>query len=274
MSKRLYIIIVALLLSAVTTVTYGQQRKKSNPFTKGLYLGAKFGPSWVLASFTDNNKKYGGDIYMAKEVVPWMDVRLEVGVGHSGGKQVTSYLTSSTNYINAAVSIDAYLVTLITGISQNQYGVNSPRLFDPYIGIGIGGYPYQAKQTWDDHEDEISWRNNEVSATTAYFFGMIGVRLKISNHWCAILEAQGDVPFSRQFDAHDGYSFNDYVTKEQAQAEGSWVEMKGYDCFGTLMIGASYMFNSSRWQNNKYNRKVYLQNRKSYIKNANRARRR
>ncbi len=127
---------------------------------------------------------------------------------------------------------------------------------------------YMAKQSsYGDIEYnyEDGWPNVKMNGLTAFAYGMLGLRYEFTYRWGAVFEAQGNVPFSSKFDAHDGYYAGD-----------NWYEATGKDCFGTLMFGATYKIGgNSTWRtSSRYNRAIYLHNKKVYKRNAQRTRRR
>lgn len=303
MLKRLLIISALALLFALPS--NAQRRRKVPVILQGLYAGGKVGPNLFFGDLVDDGKtKIGTDVFALYEVQPYLMARAGIGGGVLGGVQgsKSNGLKFTTPYFNFNVGADFTFLNLL------QFH-NPSRIVDPYVGLGAGVLMFSA--TKEDTKGRVSdteygdWRNVKTGFKAAPFiYGIIGGRYFINRHWSAILEIQANMPFSDDLDGHTGWAskktdeemdqerndIQDRIDQEinDAANEGvtinpgevpqpneyKWHSGKN-DFFYTIMAGATYKFEDKTWKNkSRYNRSVYLHNKKVYKRNASRKRRR
>ncbi len=293
MSRRI-LLILTLVILALVPESAEAQRRRIPYFLRGFYLNAKVGPNLFFGSLVDDGKwRLGLDTYAQKELMPFLTARAGLGGGMLHGHQESGTLEFKTTYINFNVGLDCNILNLIQGYDLQ-------RMIEPYFGLGGGVLMYSATKELDyeigDALAEIDdWRNVETGFTAAPFvYGLIGGRYQVNKHWGISLEVQGNYVFANDLDGHSGYRRNPTAAEQAAinagtrgltEAEQAWIDETGRsdyiwvegknDCFWTIMAGVSYKFYDSLFRHkSRFNREVYLQNRKAYKRNASRVRRR
>ena len=261
--------LIACIILLVSFSVSGQYRKKRNQFLEGFKIQPKAGINMFYGDLVSEGRtNYVFGVAAEKEVMPYLNVRLDVNYGSMKGTQLLpstndpyAYFENSFIGFNAGVTfrpIDLF------------YGLFKQRYFNPYAIGQIGMMSFNADEYFGDsgepgYENTL-WRN--VTGMTPTFSLGGGLNVYYNSHISFTAEFIASKAFSDQLDGHDVWYMN-YNQPNQVE-----VETDAGDFFYVATIGVTYLFDDSQWKNSpKYNRKAYLRTRSIYKNNKNKYRR-
>lgn len=277
MLRNIFVSLTLLLLLPVAAeAQYNNPRGRVPKGQLGLSIGGRAGATVYFGDLVDAGRArwtIGG--YAEKEVLSWLAVRGMIDLGQVHGSQKEG-IEFKTFFVDLNFMAKVSFLDLIQGY-------DSGRPFTPYFGVGVGGVLFNCKKNpdesvldvdaylaksagWEDLANKWLYYDGGMKGA-ADAIGLVGVRYALTSKLWLTAEAQGNIVFSDELDAHQGYP--DY--------NGNWVDSDGkYDCLWTYSVGLQYRFYSvSKYQTtSKYSRKNYIRTRKIYERNAKRVRRR
>ncbi len=278
-------LLIILALALITNATHAQynNRVRVKSFTRGLWVNGGLGPNKWMGDLVDNGSvRVSAGLGAEKELAYFLTVAAEVSGGIFAGKQPGGRLSFHTSYVEAFPGVNFYPLDLIMGYYPNRF-------LNPYVGVGGGaifysahkkmlnaaGYIEHAKETGED----VSWMDAEKGfKVTAGAYGSIGVKHSITSHWYIFGELRGVYVFSDEMDGHTGWRSaytmsreevnatrpaNDQLTEEEYK-KGLWHDGLN-DAYYTMMFGVAYKFHNKGWRmSSKYNRRNYIENKRTY----------
>ncbi|MBP5419943.1 MAG: outer membrane beta-barrel protein [Bacteroidales bacterium] len=285
-TMRIRLLILIFALALITTATHAQynNRVRVNSFSRGLWVNGGIGPNKWMGDLVDNGSvRLSGQIGAEKELTYFLSLSAEVSGGVFAGKQESGRLKFNTPYVEIFPGLNFYFLDLIMGYYP-------ARFLNPYIGVGGGAILYSANkemlnkegyiQYVESHpEADVSWLESEKGfKTTVGFYGSIGAKHSITSHWYIFGEIRGVYVCSDEMDGHTGWRSaytmsleeinatrpaNNQLT-EQEYAKGQWHDGLN-DAYYTMIFGVAYKFHNKGWRmSSKYNRRNYIENKKTY----------
>lgn len=278
MIRSILILFIALITISISVQS--QTRKRAPKILEGLWVNGKIGPNIFCGDIVDDGRwRFGLAASADREMQPWLCVRAEVQGGCFAGKQ-DGGISFNTTFFELSGGTDILVL--------NAKGYYRERIVDPYVGIGTGLLMFTSKKSSSKELDEETsalddWRNIKTGFKACLnVYGLLGAKYTIDRHWGVNAEIKGNFALTDELDGHTGYRRSYYEDEVQAiedegydiDPRGKWID--GHkDFFYTIMFGCTYKFEGARWKTaGKYNRKIYLKNRRDYIRNSKRNKRR
>lgn len=279
MLRKLFVFLtLLLLLPNLAEAQYNMPRGRVPKWKLGLSYGANMGATVYFGDLVDAGRvRWTLAGYVEKTATHWLSVRGQVDLGQVHGSQKEG-IEFKTFFVDLNFLAKIHFLDLIQGYDD-------ARLFNPYFGLGAGGILFNCKKNpdesvidvdsylskaeaggWDDDANDWLYYDGGMKGAPDAV-GMVGVRYQLNNHIWLTCEALGNIVFSDYVDAHQGYP----------DGKGGWVDSDGkFDCLWTYSVGIQYrLYSFSKYTStSKYSRKNYLKLRKTYERNAQRARRR
>lgn len=264
-----------MLLSGAAEAQYNMPRGRIPKQLLGLSVGGHAGATVYFGDLVDAGRvrwTIGG--FAEKHINSWFLVRAGIDLGQVHGSQVEG-IEFKTFFTDIHAIGKVHFLDLIQGYYDE-------RPFNPYFGIGAGGIFYNCKKNPDESVIDVDAylaraADKDLAEKWLYYdggmkisgeaLGLLGVRYQLNNKLWLTYEIQGNIVFTDQFDAHQGWP----------DSQGNWIDSDGkFDCLWTTSLGVQYRFyNVSKYTNtSKYSRQNYLKTRKIYERNAKRMRRR
>lgn len=265
-----YILILALAISAFITDANAQySKRKVVPWIlRGFSAEVKAGPNYFYGDISEEkNIRFCGELTARKELTTIIDIRTDIDAGLIAGEINRMFWPAEFHSLYFIWDVGADYRFLNTG----GYYFDK-RLFEPYVGMGLGVMLFNPKNNSPYMERAASIENFDLEKFTpapmAYMD--MGVRYFYDNTWGFRLETKVMVPFGNNSDKLDGHDSR-LTNRDDGVELGSF----NYDMIGSIMVGVSYKFHPSGFRiSSKYNRRTYLGNRRIYKRNAKRVKRR
>ena len=249
-----------------------------------LSVGGKAGSTIYFGDLVDQGRaRWTIAGFGEKGFQKWLAGRLEFDFGQCHGGQEGADGELSLDFKTTFFSLSGLAKFEFLNVGNNY---DADRPFNPYFGLGGGIYLFNCKKSpagsgVDGRETLLAkfgedypyadWQYSEGGLDFApHVLGMVGVRYAYTPKLSFLFEIRGDLLFTDDFDAHQGWP--NYRT-------GEWIDSDGkFDCLYTVAIGAQYTFHEfNKWTNTsgKYSRRQYSNpKRKFEERNAKRQRRR
>jgi len=265
-----YLLILAVTLSTIATTANAQySKRKVVPWIlRGFSAEVKAGPNYFYGDIgEDKNIRFTGELTARKEISTILDVRTDIDAGLIGGEINRMFWPAQFHSLYFVWDAGVDYRFLNTG----GYYFDE-RLFEPYVGAGIGVLLFNPENTSPYMERAMSIEEFDINKFTAAPMAYVdmGVRYFYDNNWGIRLEVKALCPFGNNSDKLDGHDSR--LTNED---DGVLLGSYNYDMIGTIMVGVSYKFHSAGFRiSSKYNRRTYLGNRRIYKRNAKRVKRR
>lgn len=269
-------LLILLMVSQCAMAQFNNPRGRIPKWKLGLSVGAKAGATIYFGDLVDKGRaRWTVGAFAEKQTLNWLSVRLAIDAGQVHGSQKEGIEFKS-------FFADLDLIAKVSFLDLIQ-GYDDARFITPYFGIGAGGVLFNCKKEpntdvidvdsylataaaggWE--EDANKWLYYDGGMKGAgQALGLIGARMAVNSKLWVLLEGQGNIVFSDELDAHQGYP----------DGKGGWVDSNGkFDCLWTVSVGVQYRFaNVSKFtSSSKYSRKNYLKTRRIYERNAKRSR--
>ncbi len=279
MLRNIFVFLTLLmLLPCAAEAQYNNPRGRLPKQLLGLSVGFRAGSTVYFGDLVDAGRaRWTVGAFVEKSATSWLAFRGQVDAGQVHGSQAEGIEFKS-------FFADLNIIAKVSFLDLIQ-GYDDARSICPYFGLGAGGVLFNCKKNPDESKIDVESYLAEAEAGgwedlaqkwlyydggmkgAADAVGLVGVRYAATSKLWVSLEAQGNIVFSDELDAHSGYP----------DGKGGWVESDGkYDCLWTIAAGIQYRFYSvSKYtSSSKYSRKNYLKTRKIYERNAKRMRRR
>ena len=284
---RIRLLNYIITLSIITTIGAHAQvnRAKTKTFLNGLSVEAKIGPNKWMGDLVDNGSfRLSGGGAAEKELNYFVSAELEFTAGRFAGKMGENQ-SFKTNFVEIFPGIKLYPLDLIMGYYPN-------RILNPYFGIGGGPIIFKANKEYHDKEAiakgiaagrDMSWCEVKIGPKVAFgVSGILGVKYPITHQISAMAELRGVYVGSDELDGHTGWSgkysmpldvLNSTRSPENQMTEeeykkGQW-HPSSNDCYYTFTIGVAYKIKQANWRmSSRYNRRVYIENKRTYRRNV------
>ncbi len=271
MHKHLKKALLACLVLFFSLSVSSQYRRKRNQFLEGFKVQPKAGINMFFGDLvTQGRTNYVFGVAAEKEVLPFLNVRLDVDYGSMKGTQINegftepyAYFKNSFMYFNAGATFRPL---------DLAFGLFRQRLFKPYVIGQIGMVQYSATEYWGPdgpirsgfREVDDVWRETSGMTPNLSFGG--GVSFYFTSNISFTAEFIATALVSDQLDGHDVWytGWFDYDDTGDPNTLTEY-QTEGNDFFYMGTVGLTYTFDDSHWKNSpKYNRKAYLRTRSLY----------
>ncbi len=264
------LLILAVVVSTIATTANAQySKRKVVPWIlRGFSAEVKGGPNYFYGDVCEDKMiHFSGELTARKELTTTIDVRTDIDGGLIAGE---------INRMFWPAKFHSLYFTWDAGVDYRFLNTGGyyfdKRLFEPYVGAGIGVLFFNPDNTSPYMERAASIEDfdiNKFSVAPMAYLDM-GVRYFYDNNWGIRLETKLVCPFGGNSDKLDGHD-----SRKSNVDDGVILGEFNYDMIGTIMVGVSYKFYSSGFKiSSKYNRRTYLGNRRIYKRNAKRVKRR
>lgn len=274
--KFFFLLTLLTLLPVVAEAQYNMPRGRIPKQLLGLSVGGHAGATVYFGDLVDAGRvRWTISGFAEKHVNSWFSVRGMIDLGQVHGKQ-----KEGIEFKTFFVDLNAIAKVSFLDLIQGYYDA---RPFCPYFGVGFGGILFNCKKNpdesvinvdeymanaagWEDLAEKWLYYDGGMKGAPQAL-GLLGVRYQLTSKLWLTYEIQGNIMFTDEFDAHQGYP----------DWNGNWVDSDGkFDCLWTTSFGVQYRFYgfSKYTSTSKYSRKNYLKTRKIYERNAKRMRRR
>ena len=276
---RFFIIIMVLTISGETSWAQRSSYVKY-PFLRGFSVSPKIGVNSFWGDLVDErpiNLMFG--LSSEKELKEYLNVRVDFKYGTMSGTQINPsnglpFSTFENSYYTAEAGVAFHPLPLFFGFFKQ-------RKFKPYVVGQLGLIGYDAVETFGEgngykYEDGTPAAEGDVwHSTYGYEMSTVftlggGLNYYINKKLSLSLEFLFSAPLTDMLDAHEAWEAGGVINSPSVPsnpttANTALVETDGtIDPYYTGTFSINYTFAESEFKNQfKYNRKAYLQTRKS-----------
>ncbi len=287
---RFFVIIIVLTICVGTSWAQRSTYVKY-PFLRGFSVAPKGGANWFWGDLVDErpfNATYG--LSIEKELKEYLNARVDIKSGSMSGTQINPgnglpFSTFENSYFTFETGVAFHPLPLVWGFYKQ-------RRFKPYVVGQLGVIGYDAVESFGSgngykYQDGTPASEGDVwHSTYGYEFSTVftlggGLNYYINKKLSVSLEFLFSAPLTDMLDAHKEWESSGVINEPSIPTPPTTTDAAALvrtdgpiDPYYTGTISLIYTFAESQFKNQfKYNRKAYLNTRKSMkVKNTKSAR--